>query len=211
MVEDYGWQYDGPEPAIGYIYTGPSHTVQRIADTIAAQGSIMPVTAPSVNSTWNLTFNGPSLHCHPVNSGFRDAVLANVLDYSLTQNVPRMIDECTLGPGYVAWHPSWMSPNISETRLLPFILNYNDSLGDVFNNFDTNFGYRPFHMASIFLVIAPALFNSTPVPEGYRSNLCHEKPGDQAGVVEYNKTSTVLRCDVHTSTYHTTFAFINGE
>lgn len=68
--------------------------------------------------------------------------------------------------------------------------------------------------ASVFLVIAPTLFSSTSFegedgPET-RPTMCMGKPWYQEGLATYNRTSTVLRCDVHNSTYHTSFSVVNG-
>ena len=47
---------DGEEPGFWYMYAGPSFAVQRILDAVATQGSILPVAAPSVHTTWDLDF-----------------------------------------------------------------------------------------------------------------------------------------------------------
>lgn len=77
---------EGKKPGIHYLYTGPSLTVKRITGAVAAQGSILPVPAPSVNSTWDLDFDGPSLHCSPVDSDFRRAALDNILNYTFARH-----------------------------------------------------------------------------------------------------------------------------
>ena len=203
--ESYG---KGPSGII-YMYAGPSRTVQRITDAVAAQGSILPVAAPSVNSTWDLDFNGPSLHCSPVPSGFRHAVLANILNYTFVRSENNMGDDCTYGPGYIAWHPPLMQPDTPMTEYLPFnIDNLNSSIGALNNNNDHGYPYND--MASVFLAIAPTLFSSTFAEDNDPPTMCRGKPWYQAGLATYYNTSTVLRCDVHNSTYHTTFSFVNG-
>ena len=200
---------DGEEPDLSYFYAGPSLTVQRITNAVAAQGSILPVAAPSVNSTWNLDFNGPSLHCNPVSSGFRHAVLANILDYTFVRSQNTMEANCTYGPGYMAWHPGMMTPNTSMTEYLPFIIDNLNSSSGALNN-DNRHGYPYSDMASVFLAIAPTLFSSSSTDSSYAPTMCRGKPWYQAGLAKFYNTSTVLRCDVHNSTYHTTFSFING-
>ena len=197
--------YYGEESGFDYMYAGPSLTVQRITDAVAAQGSILPVAAPSVNSTWDLDFNGPSLHCNPVSSGFRHAVLANILNYTFVRNLNTNFEaDCTYGPGYIAWHPGSMAPTKSMTEYLPFIIdNLNSSIGALNN--DNSHGYPYPDMASVFLAIAPTLFTSND-----QRPLCPGAILYQAGLAEYYNTSTVLRCDVHNSTYHTSFSFVNG-
>jgi hypothetical protein len=197
------------ETAFNYMYAGPSLTVQRIVDVVAAQGSILPVAAPSVNSTWDLDFNGPSLRCHPVRSDFRHAVLANVLNYTFARSQNTMQDNCTHGPGYLAWHPGMMTPNRSMTRYLPFIISHLNSSSGALNNDDSH-GYPYSDMASVFLAIAPTLFSSVSAEDYMPPTMCRGKPWYKAGLAEYYNNSTVLRCDIHNSTYHTTFSFVNG-
>ncbi|KAL8848660.1 MAG: hypothetical protein Q9221_006334 [Calogaya cf. arnoldii] len=214
-----GWGSTGPgegqKPGIHYLYNGPSLTVKRITSAVAAQGSILPVPALSVNSTWDLDFDGPSLHCSPVDSDFRRAALDNILNYTFArygstegQSSP---SGCAVGPGYMAWHPNWMRPNQSVEDLLPFLIqNTNPSndrvvadKSDALNN-DNSHGKPYSKMASIFLAICPSLFKAG------SSDICPEESSYQAGLAEYNETSTVLRCDMHKSTYHTAFSFVDG-
>lgn len=200
---------NGAKPGFGYMYAGPSLTVQRITDAVAAQGSILPVAAPSVNSTWDLDFHGPSLHCNPVSPDFRDATFANILNYTFARSQDTMQANCTYGPGYMAWHPGMMTPKDPMGDLLPFnIDNLNSSRGALNNENRHGYPYRD--MASIFFAIAPTLFTST-TAEGYHPpTMCRGKPWYQAGLAKYHDTSTVLRCDVHNSTYQTTFSFVDG-
>ena len=210
-MPDYGT--GGPEhwkePGIFYMYAGPSHTVQRITNAVAAQGSILPVAAPSVNSTWDLDFNGPSLHCNPVSSRFRHAVLANILNYTFVRSENTMEANCSHGPGYVAWHPSLMQPNKSMTEYLPFDLDNLNSSSGALNN-ENDYGYPWTDMTSVFLAIAPTLFSSTSYEDHDTPSMCQGMPWYQEALATYYNTSTVLRCDVHNSTYHTTFSFVNG-
>ena len=190
-----------------FMYAGPSLTVQRITDAVAAQGSILPVAAPSVNSTWDLDFDGPSLHCNPVSSDFRHEVLANILNYTIVRSQGTSEENCTFGPGYVAWHPGLMTLNLSMTDEMPFNFDNLESSSGNLNN-DNGQWYPYSNVASVFLAITPTLFSST--PDYYAPTMCRGKPWYQAGLAEYYNTSTVLRCDVHNSTYHTTFSFANG-
>lgn len=209
---------DAKETPFAYMYAGPSLTVQRIANAVAAQGSILPVTAPSVNSTWDLAFDGPSLHCHPVSLNFRQAALDNILNYTFAPGEGESLSStCAIGPGYMAWHPKWMTPNDSMEDRLPFNINdLNSSSGSVdidkndALNHDNSHGYPYSDMASIFLAITPTLFPATSGENSDSYNICHGEPSYQANLAHYNETSTVLRCNAHRSTYHTTFSFVDG-
>ena len=200
----------GEEPGVWYMYAGPSLTVQKITDAVAGQGSIIPVIAPSVNSTWDLDFNGPSLHCNPVSSGFRNAVLANILNYTFVRSQQTVLEiNCTSGPGYMAWHPAFMNPNKSMTEYLPFNIDDLNSSRGALNN-DNSHGYPYSDMTSVFLAIAPTLFSFSSSKDESGPTMCRGKPWYQAGLAQFYNTSTVLRCDVHNSTYYTTFSFVNG-
>ncbi|KAL8869434.1 MAG: hypothetical protein Q9174_004274, partial [Haloplaca sp. 1 TL-2023] len=209
----------GQEPGFNYMYAGPSLTVQRITDAVAAQGFILPVPAPSVNSSWDLDFDGPSLHCNPVSSELRQAILDNILNYTLARTEGQSLgSDCAGGPGYVSWHPNWMKPDDDPTDdYLPFnIDNLNISSGgadhsgsDVLNH-DNSHGYPYSDLASVFLAATPSLFTYAYSEIADSSTICPGEPSYKEALAEYNKTSTVLRCDVHKSTYHTVFSFIDG-
>ncbi|KAL8885344.1 MAG: hypothetical protein Q9192_006657 [Flavoplaca navasiana] len=200
-----------------YLYAGPSLTVQRITDAVAAQGRILPVPAPSVNSSWDLDFDGPSLHCIPVSLNFRQAVLDNILNYTMSRNVGLQAlpsGDCAAGPGYMAWHPSWMNPDEDPTEdHLPFNLtNSNSSSGVVNNgiygalNHHNSHGREFSDLASVFLAATPSIFQTI----FDENSLCPAEPSYRAALTRYNETSTVLRCDVHKSAYSTSFSFIDG-
>ncbi len=77
-------------------------------------------------------------------------------------------------------------------------------------NHENGHGYPLGDMASVFLAATPKLFTSTEINLMDAATLCPSKPTDPAALAEYNETSTVLRCDVHKSTYRATFSFIDG-
>ncbi|KAL8964065.1 MAG: hypothetical protein Q9183_004731, partial [Haloplaca sp. 2 TL-2023] len=210
---------NGEEPGFNYMYAGPSLTVQRITDAVAAQGLILPVSAPSVNSSWDLDFDGPSLHCSPVSLDLRHAILDNILNYTLARSNGQLLgSDCVRGPGYVAWHPNWMRPDDDPMDdYLPFNINQlnisseaiDRSGSDVLNH-DNSHGYPYSDLASVFLAATPHLFTNAHSGIADSSTICPEEPWYEEALADYNKTSTVLRCDVHKSTYHTAFSFING-
>lgn len=82
-----------------YYYNGPSEEVRKVAFAAAAQGAILPVTAPAPDSSWGLIFPGPALKCSEVEDDVRLSVQQNILDYVFET------DECAFGPGFLAWHP----------------------------------------------------------------------------------------------------------
>jgi hypothetical protein len=64
-----------------YVWNGPSQAVERIAAAVTAQGVILPLTAPSPNSSWHLEFWGPSLKCGNVDDARRQRIGSNIAAY----------------------------------------------------------------------------------------------------------------------------------
>lgn len=201
------------EGGLSYNYAGPSLTVQRIANAVAAQGSILPVSAPAVNSSWNVAFNGPSLHCNPLVSDFRRQVLDNVLNYTFGRSGISSTENCTFGPGYVAWHPRFMAPLKSMKDYLPFSADFSvDESGPLILQSDNHYGNPSPDMASVFILVAPVLSSSSTIQvEGSNyPTMCAGKPWYQDGLAKYYETSLLLRCDVHNATFDTTFSVVNS-
>ncbi|PTB70916.1 hypothetical protein BBK36DRAFT_1108252 [Trichoderma citrinoviride] len=63
----------GNEGGGGYV--APSVAVARLVSSVASQGTILPIQAPHLNSSYALSFYGPSLSCGPLggNSSFHAA------------------------------------------------------------------------------------------------------------------------------------------
>ncbi|KAL8809373.1 MAG: hypothetical protein Q9223_007934, partial [Gallowayella weberi] len=190
--------------SFSYQYTGPGLSVRRITDAVAAQGFIVPVVAPAVNSSWNMVFNGPSLHCSPVDSDFRREVLANVLDYTLNLTSPTGNTNCSIGPAYVAWHPAPMTPDQSMMEYLPFTVDASGLLGLNDNRFAGT------EIASVFLLVASVLASSRTAEGDQFPAICDGMPWFKDELARYRDTSILLRCDLHNTTYDTSFSVING-
>lgn len=45
-----------------YYYRGPSRSVDRISNAVAAQGEILEIKPPALNASWNLDFYGNAMH-----------------------------------------------------------------------------------------------------------------------------------------------------
>lgn len=90
-----------------FVYQGPQYAVTKVATATAAQGSIMPLSAPHPNSSWILEFFGPAVTCDDVSTPLRDQILDQVKSVFRSFN-------CSSSLGYL----SWLS--INETNLLPY-------------------------------------------------------------------------------------------
>lgn len=211
-MTQYGTSGGGPDAGYSYMYGGPSLAVQRITDSVAAQGSIATVaTTPAVNSSWEIDFEGPSLHCNPVSSDFRRNALDNILNYTLGRSRGPGGDNCNYGPGYVAWHPSSMSLNDSVRELLPFYISTSTRNESTYTlNNAEGYSYPYTDLASLFLAVTPTLMEKTRADGWTPPRMCRGNSWYDAALADYHEVSTVLRCDVHNSTYHAAFSFVNG-
>ena len=67
-----------------YKYNGPSEHVKQVALDVALSNTILPITPPFSNSTWQLTFHGPTLECANVSSGERRDIEKNIAQHAST-------------------------------------------------------------------------------------------------------------------------------
>ncbi|KAM0714117.1 hypothetical protein Q7P37_011081 [Cladosporium fusiforme] len=85
---DFGNQYFAtwlPE-SMYYEYNGPSMAVRRIAAASGAQGSVLPMTPPALNSSWSTQFFGPAIHCEDVGEPNRTSILNNYGAYAKSES-----------------------------------------------------------------------------------------------------------------------------
>ena len=82
-----------------YIWNGPSQVVERITALVTIQGAILPLTAPSPNSSWHLEFWGPSLKCGNVDDARRLRIKSNIATYT-NQDAMTCLNN---RPLYLAW------------------------------------------------------------------------------------------------------------
>ncbi|KAK4899695.1 hypothetical protein LTR27_002961 [Elasticomyces elasticus] len=64
-----------------FPYNGPSQEAKRIAMAVAAQNAILPVPAPSLNSSWEVNFRGPRLQCNDALASTRLKLQQNIAEY----------------------------------------------------------------------------------------------------------------------------------
>lgn len=95
-------------------YIGPVAEVQRVAVQTAAAGSILPISPPTANASWDVSFEGPSLSCSHMNEGAVQAVKRNMLttfnqsthlSQVITRNKPKLIlNSVDWMFSYLAWY-----------------------------------------------------------------------------------------------------------
>jgi hypothetical protein len=108
-----------------YKYQGPSDAVSLIANAVGSQGGVLPVLPPAQNSTWNVSFFGPSMRCNNVSDHLRGRITISINELMFHNNLHKdsLIDS-PLNPLFLAWTPP-AAPNISAedsasaTHVLP--------------------------------------------------------------------------------------------
>lgn len=164
-----------------YYYNGPQFYLQTVVESSAAQGEILPIPAPFVNSSWALNFTGPALRCNEVNDTLYEDIIINVQDAMESQN-------CTYYYRYLSWIPGECS---------------NGSLPYSFAGNGTPIFQSPRPGASTLL---PTFFVATfpgPYVVNYQNNGCHD-----TGLAFVN--STISECVLYNASYSTDFAYTNG-
>ena len=82
---------------IAYHWSGPSQSLQRIAAAVAAQGSPLPLKAPSPNSSFVHEFYGPSLKCTAIDNARVRRIQQSIVEYTTPDN-------CYQANTYLAWY-----------------------------------------------------------------------------------------------------------
>lgn len=100
-------------------YNNPTDVVKQVVSATAAQGKILPIEAPFVNSSWTLDFHGPALSCKEVDPSLEAAIRQEIGMPFVTLDNGILIQPIQ----YQAWTPSDNSINGS----LPSSSNAKDS------------------------------------------------------------------------------------
>lgn len=153
-----------------------------------AQGAILPITAPTVNASWDLEFFGPSLQCSNISGGLRD-----VLRYSVNSHMP-------MYPGYFVWFPGssgWWNGTFSTG--LPFY-GPNQGYSEI---------YGPEPQNAMFYQFSPGtLISKTGV--NLTMYLLVVPPGSSSLSQNAFPSATALQCQLVNSTYYVSFRYGEG-
>ncbi|KAL4737402.1 hypothetical protein BDV11DRAFT_171949 [Aspergillus similis] len=154
---------------MNYVYNGPSDAVMEVTTAAAAQGAILPASAPASNSSWTLVFPVPTLKCSSIEDQTRSEFGKSIANYTFAGS------NCAAGPGYLAWAPL-MSADSDINRMLPFIPDGNDS-------YTFNAGLatdRQSGNTATLLVAARALYHAAPWRRRLSdAKLCLQHPKQQ--------------------------------
>ncbi|KAI1388161.1 uncharacterized protein F4822DRAFT_236310 [Hypoxylon trugodes] len=197
-----------------YTYTGPSQIAKQIAMSVAAQKAMLPINPPFPNSTWSLDFHGPSLKCDPLDSSQNIRFQQNVANYLMNGS------NCE-APTYLSWYPRYSTDN-KQTSDEPYVQTTQGSLSSLsFSDPDAIFktGIGTYDLVKqdslLYVAIMPNLINTRRFTLSWESLGCDLgiyadtiTPDNPLGVVGGNVT--MLQCQLHNSTYHTDFRYLNG-
>lgn len=165
-----------------YRYSGPSVAVKRTADAVLAQGQILPITAPAINTSWSIQYSGPYLKCDNMGRDQRTLVEDNIHDAlrnSRAHWTPRTYN-------YMAWIPTG-NRNQSQSTNLPFQKKSRGLL-----KFESG---RITSELKVFIVVVPTKldnFNLYAIPRHWANG------------------STLIQCQIFNSTYDVHFSYLDG-
>ncbi|KAL1883561.1 hypothetical protein Plec18167_002567 [Paecilomyces lecythidis] len=177
-------------------YLSAQDSVRRVAQVAASEGEIIPISSPDANSSWLVSFHGPSLSCNPVNDSLRDDIAQNILQTSKRQ--------MGVTYAYMSWTPT-------RNSYVPFYKNSSDSyiLKASPLETDSSFGDPLTAPLSVFVGAFPTIATQHPRCD-------FSQPGNQCSPAPCNDTSclleksTILQCDLRNTSYTTNFTFVNG-
>ncbi|KAI9699475.1 MAG: hypothetical protein M1836_003086 [Candelina mexicana] len=174
-----------------YTYNGVSQLAKKIAMGVAAQNAILPISAPFPNSSWALSFSGASLKCNPVSSSDSLNFQANIAQY--VKNPAN----CNTAATYLAWFPRF-DPTQNKSLMEPYpqIAQGDSSFPNPQAIFDIGIGNfsKLAQDATLYIAVIP--------------NMLSINPDNPLGLVGGNVT--MLQCQLHNSTDHTKFNYVNG-
>ena len=81
-----------------FNYFGPSPALQRIVAATAAQGQILTITPPALNTSWSLDFWGPAIHCSEVTGSERTSISDNYGSF-----LRDLLSGGSSPPAYLSW------------------------------------------------------------------------------------------------------------
>jgi hypothetical protein len=178
-------------------YEGPSQSLKRLATAISALGTVLPISPPSSNSSWETEYRGPAIRCDPLLASESEAVEQNILEYVKSGGV------CYEAPGYITWFGDLpyisnmpkdeRGSNISEAE--PVVEPNGQAVSD---------GNARFRLA-----VLPALLYVIEMSDRQVPSICSDS--DDILRSSGNDTSLMLQCQLVNSTYSVAFEYVNGN
>lgn len=189
FVDDMPPVPDDDDPdTIRFQYTIPAREVIEVVKAVAATGYILPISPPSVNSTWSLDFPGPALKCTNITEPLSASIRSNIA------NATRSASECA-AYGYLAWLEDM--PFINDTRE-----GAANPSGYVFNSRIFQGTSMP---ATLYIAASSGAMKMT--EHDSPPAACSE---DVESLYDPTAGAVMLRCDLRESMYHAKFNYTNG-
>jgi hypothetical protein len=199
-----------------YVYDGPSQIAKQIAMAVAAQNSVLPITAPFPNASWTLDFKGPSLKCNPVSSSESLSFQENIAQYIQQDS------NCETPATYMAWFPRFdVAKNQTFNEpYLPMVPGNTSAL--TFSDPESIFNIGPgdftetIQSSIMYITIMPNMLKVTQYDLSSSPYACDLQHPQMSNVTSDNPLGvvggnvTILQCQLYNSTYHTEFNYNNG-
>ncbi|CAI7599362.1 unnamed protein product [Penicillium discolor] len=195
-------------------YRDPAPETQRVVNSVATQGTILPIEPPAVNSSWSVEFHGPAMVCDKVNQSVTAYITQNVAQaingsqehspgnqsfayYSLTRY------------GYLSWAPE--TDNLIDST--PFVQNGSGTFTQRLNNLGP-IPSDPENGSRIYSTPKQPMIDWTPLslfvaifPHSMETPKHNNVPEDVAAAVQ---NPTILRCTLHNASYQANLTYVNG-
>lgn len=189
-----------------YGYSGPSHPVSNIAGAAMANGAILPIGPLAGNSSWAITFFGPSIKCDPVNDTMHRSVREDMFMFlTAGRNASLGLNSYTLY-GYMGWFPNlgkWASSSANNT--------FGDS-SPFYSSGSSEIRYTTSRLYHTFFMFAA----SPAMAQTYMTNIGSGSPWD-GGLESASLKNlppwldgTVVECRLLNSSYDVSFNYTEG-
>lgn len=184
----------------------PDQEVLRVASAAAASGSILPIEAPSVNASWQITIEAPKMACENMDSDFQTQLKENLLE-GLQPSITSLGEPLDFQSmfSYLAWS-SWTNltsdeqgNEVNTTIRLPFTMGIGQGM---------EFLAQPKNSADDFYVAAFPRANTMP-PRSVWNSTNGGYPFGRSAMDWYFETATLLQCRQAATSYHIGFEY-NG-
>ncbi|KAJ6041242.1 uncharacterized protein N7446_010865 [Penicillium canescens] len=195
-------------------YNGPTPETQRVVNSVATQGTILPIEPPAVNSSWSVEFYGPTIVCDHVNHTLADYITQNVAQ---AINGSKMITEAGTPTfrmyDYLSWAPESEDP-IDSTPFRQVQGNGSDTytqrlvqLGPLLKDPDNPF-VRVLTPAKPFIDGPPLSLFVAVFPHALEYTEYNKVVENVDSIVQ---KSTILRCLLHNASYQADLTYVNRD
>lgn len=196
-------------------YRDPAPETQRVVNSVATQGTILPIEPPAVNSSWSVEFHGPAMVCDKVNQSVTAYITQNVAQ-AINGSQEHSPENVTFAYysltryGYLSWAPE--ADNLIDST--PFVQNGSgtftqrlSSLGPIPSD--------PENGSRIYSTPKQPMINWRPLslfvaifPHSMETPKYNDIPENVAAAVQ---NSTILHCALHNASYQANLTYINGD